>query len=510
MDDRLESPVLLQHDRFDRELQNNTHPPQWKNPTPQPKYNLVVVGGGTAGLVSAGTAAILGAKVALVERWFTGGDCLVTGCVPSKSLLRAARAAADVQRAEQFGIRVPVSDANVDFAAVFERMRRIRAAISRHDAAADFRDEYGVDVFFGEARFTGPDCIETGGQSLYFRRAIIATGARPAVPAVPGLQEAGYLTNETIFNLTERPARLVVIGGGPLGCEMAQAFARLGSQVTLLEQSAQLLSHEDPETAALLMRVFAREGIRVRLNAKVDRVSAERNVKVLNVMIDGQDERVEADALLAGTGRAPNVDGLNLESAKVRYSKSGVKVDDFLRTSNRRIFAAGDICLKEKFTHTAEASARLAVQNALLLPTKRWSRQVVPRVTYTEPEIAHAGLSEKDASRRGMSLKTYSLSLEEVDRAMTDSQTEGFVTIHLKRGSDRIVGATIVASHAGDMLNQITIAMVAKIGLKGLSAIIFPYPTQSEAIKKLADRHFAADLTGWKRRLLQKWAAFRL
>jgi pyruvate/2-oxoglutarate dehydrogenase complex dihydrolipoamide dehydrogenase (E3) component len=509
MSDELQAPQLLPGDPYDLELRRHTHPPQWRNPTPRPVYGLVVIGGGTAGLVSAGVGAILGARVALVERAYTGGDCLVTGCVPSKSVLRSARAAAEVRGAERYGVRVPAPGPDVDFAAAMDRMRAVRARIGGHDDAAAFRDKYGVDVFFGDARFVGPDRVDVGGQSLRFRRAVVATGSRPAVPPIAGLAAAGFYTNETIFNLTERPARVAVVGGGPLGCELAQAFARLGSRVTVLQHADQLVPREDADAAAVLLRVFEREGIRVHLGATVDRVGVEDGAKVLYVKRPGREERVPADAVLVAAGRVPNVEGLDLEVAGVRHGDHGVDVDDYLRTTNRRIFAAGDVCLREKFTHTADASARLAVQNALLFPFKRWSRQVVPNVTFTDPEIAHVGLHEWQATERGQAVETYSVPLEEVDRALTDGAFEGFFKLHIRRGSGRIVGATIVADHAGEMLSQVTLAIVAGTGLNTLADVIFPYPTQSEALKKIADRHVTAGLKGWKNWALRRWTRTR-
>lgn len=496
-------PPLLADDPHDQALSENTHPREWPQPNPRAKYGLVVLGGGTAGLVSAAVGAMLGAKVALVERAYTGGDCLVTGCVPSKSLLRAARAAADVRRAGAFGIH-PGGDVQVDFSAAMARLRSVRATISQNDAAATFRDKYGVDVFFGNATFADPEHVQVNGQTLHFRRAIVATGARAAESDIPGLAEVGFFTNETIFNLTERPLRLVVIGGGPLGCEMAQAFSRLGSRVTVLQRRDRLLPHDDAEAAEILFRVFQDEDISVRLGAVVERVTPGLgDAKIVHVRSRDGHNRFEADAILVATGRAPNVAGLNLEAGHIRYSERGVDVDDHLRTTNRRVFAAGDVCLKEKFTHAADASARLAVQNALLFPMKRWSRQIVPHVTYTEPEIAHVGLSETGAAERGPSFHTCRLPMHDVDRATTDGEDTGYIKVYSDRRSGRIAGATIVAAHAGEMISQVTIAMAAGLKLKKLSEIIFPYPTLSEAIKKLADDEIAASLRGWRTSLLK-------
>ena len=497
----------LPDDPHDRELRQNAHPPDWKNPVPQSRYDLVVIGGGTAGLVSAGGAALLGAKVALVERGLMGGDCLVTGCVPSKAVLRAARAAADARGAQRFGVRCgPVE---VDFGAAMQRMRRARARISRHDAVQRFRDEYGVDVFLGDARFKARDAVDVDGTGLNFARAVIATGARATVPSIPGLADSGFRTNETIFNLTERPRRLAVIGGGPLGCEMAQAFARLGSEVTVFDRGRQFLHREDPDAAELLHRVFVRDGITVRLNTSVERIEARDGTKLLHVRRDAEASVVEADEILVGVGRTPNVEGLDLGAAGVAHDEHGVKTDDFLRTSNRRVFACGDVCLRHKFTHMADASARLVVQNALLFPMKRLSRLVVPWVTYTDPEVAHVGLYEREADDQGVAVQTYRVQLDDVDRAVTDGETEGFLKLHVKKGTDRIVGATIVATHAGEMISEVTTAIVNRIGLKRVVDVIHPYPTQAEAVRKAADEHQRSRFTPRLKRLLSLWLALR-
>ena len=505
---------VLADDPADRRTAANTHPPTWVNPSPAGRYNLVVVGGGTAGLVSAAGAGLLGAKVALVERGFTGGDCLVTGCVPSKAVIRAARAAADVRDAGRFGVQIP-RPVVVDFAAAMTRMRQARAAISAHDAAARFRDEWGVDVYYGDARFVGPDAVEVDGARLEFRKAVIATGSRPAVPDVPGLAEVGCLTNETVFNLTDRPPRLAVVGGGPIGCELAQAFARLGSRVTVVQKAGQFLPREDREAADLLADVFAREGIDVHLAATVERVEAAAGgVKVLHVKGERGAVRVEAEAVLVATGRKPNVEGLGLEAAGVRVGPGGVVVDDFLRTSNRRVYAAGDVCLPWRFTHMADASARVAVQNALLpLPgpfRKRVSRLVVPWCTYTDPEVAHVGLYEREAREKGVETETVRVSLADVDRAVTDGETDGFLKVLLLRGSDRILGATLVARHAGEVISEITTAMVAGVGLKRLAEVIHPYPTQAEVIRMAADAYFRRSLGSRTRGLVRGWLRWRL
>ena len=491
-------------DEYNRLLVANVHPPDWVNPSPAGRYNLVVIGAGTAGLVSAIGAAGLGAKVALVERHLMGGDCLNVGCVPSKALLRAARACAGIRRAGEFGIEIPVGT-SVNFASIMERMRRLRSSISPNDSAERFRSK-GVDVFLGAGRFTGSDSIVVGDSTLRFSKAVIATGARALIPEIPGLTETGFLTNETVFSLTELPRRLAVIGAGPIGCELAQAFARFGSQVTLIERSAQILPREDRDVAQRLEQVLLRQGLGSSLHSRVLRVTRNETERILSLECSGKPRDLAVDEILVGTGRAPNVENLGLESAGVKFdSRAGVIVDDHLRTTNPRIFAAGDVCSRFKFTHAADAMARVVIQNALFPGRGRVSRLTIPWCTYTDPEIAHVGLTERTAGHQGVAIETFVQELHEVDRAILDGQTEGFVKIHVRRGTDRIVGATIVATHAGEMISEITLAMNAGVGLKTIGKTIHPYPTQAEAIKRIADAYNRTRLTPFVQTLFKKW-----
>ncbi|MHC4591986.1 MAG: FAD-dependent oxidoreductase, partial [Planctomycetota bacterium] len=329
--------LVTPEDRYNAELVSNAHPPDWQNPEPADCYNLVVIGAGTAGLVTAGGGAGLGAKVALVEKHLLGGDCLNVGCVPSKCIIRSSRAAADAQQADRFGVHVS-GGIEVDFPAVMERMRKLRAAISHHDAASRFSD-MGVDVFLGEGRFSGPDSVEVAGKMLRFKKAVIATGARAVQPDIPGLAEAGFLTNETVFSLTECPRRLAVFGGGPLGCELAQAFCRLGCAVTIVQRAPHILPREDEDAARIVADALRRDGVNVIENSKVTRVTTVGGDKVLQIESGSGAEEVAVDEILVGAGRAPNVEGLNLEVVGVEYdSRKGVRVDDRLRTTNPRIY----------------------------------------------------------------------------------------------------------------------------------------------------------------------------
>jgi pyruvate/2-oxoglutarate dehydrogenase complex dihydrolipoamide dehydrogenase (E3) component len=501
-------PRLVPDDEHNRRLLSLVHPPGWQNPTPAGRYNLVVIGAGTAGLISAAVAAGLGARVALVERHLLGGDCLNVGCVPSKALIRSARLAHEARAGAALGLG-PADGAQPDFAAVMRRMRAIRARIGEDDAAPRFRGELGVDVFLGAARFTGPDRVEVEGAELRFRRAVIATGARPAVPALEGLREAGFLTNETVFDLVERPRRLAVIGGGPIGCELAQAMRRLGSEVVLFHNKDHLLDREDADAAAIVQAALRRDGVELALSSrllKVESSAAGRRLRYAGA--DGEREAL-VDQILVGAGRLPNVEDLGLEAAGVAYdARQGVRVDDRLRTTNRRVFAVGDCCMRWKFTHAADAAAKLVVQNALFFGRKRLSDLVMPWCTYTDPEVAHVGLSEREARERGIELDTYRIPLERVNRAVCDGEEDGFVKVHVRRGSDRILGATVVASHAGEMIGELTLAMVGGIGLGRLAGVIHPYPTQAEGIKAAANAYLRTRLTPRAAAILRRFLAW--
>jgi pyruvate/2-oxoglutarate dehydrogenase complex dihydrolipoamide dehydrogenase (E3) component len=493
-------------DDHNQRLVEQVHPADWVNPTPAERYNMVVVGAGSAGLVTAAGAAGMGAKVALVERHLMGGDCLNYGCVPSKAVLRAARAIADVRRAGRLGVKLP-DEIEIDFATVMERVRRLRADISAHDSAIRFR-ELGVDVFLGNGQLSGPDTLQVGEQTLRFKRACIATGARPSVPPIAGLEEAGYLTNETVFGLTSLPPRLAVIGAGPIGCELSQAFARFGAQVTLLDSAPQLLGREDPEAAGLVEAALLDDGVQLLTGATVNRVKTGGQGKTIHLTCDGEQQSVTVDEILVAVGRTPNVKGLGLDQAGVDYDeRTGVTVDDMLRTSNGNIYAAGDICSPYKFTHAADAMARIVIQNALFLGRAKLSALTIPWCTYTDPELAQVGLTEQQARSRELEVQTFTQQLVAVDRALLDDETDGMVKIVARAGSDRILGATVVARHAGEMLGELTMAISAGLGLKQIASTIHPYPTQSEAIKKLGDAYMRTRLTPTVARLSSGWLA---
>ncbi len=507
VDERRRAPRILPDDEYNRILVQNTHPPQWVNPEPRGRYNLVVIGAGTAGLTAAGGCTAVGGRVALIERHLTGGDCLISGCVPSKGMISAARVAEAIRSAPAYGIQVPPG-ATVDFPVVMERMRRLRAQISPNDSVQHLK-ETGVDVFLGSARFVAPDAVEVDGKVLRFSRVVIATGGRAEVPAIPGLKEIGYLTNETLFELTSLPHRLTIIGGGPIGCEMAQTFRRFGSHVTLVHNAGHILNREDADAAEIIQRTFLAEEIQLVLNAKTLRAEKRRDEKVLVVEQQGKPLEIPANEILISAGRVPNVDGLELEAAGVAYDQRGVRVNDFLQTTNPRIYAAGDIATPFKFTHTANALGRIAMINALFWGKQRVSRLVIPWCTYTDPEIAHVGLYEAQAKEKGYEVTTFTIPLSENDRAILDGEDNGFVRVHLKRGSDRILGATIVAAHAGDLVTYFTLLMTMGKGLSSLATPIYPYPTQSEVLKRVANRYLQTKLSPLVKWVLSKILARR-
>ncbi len=495
---------MLPHDDNNKTLIANVHPPDWVNPEPAPCYNLVVIGGGTAGLISAAGAAGLGAKVALIERHLMGGDCLNVGCVPSKGVISASRAVHHARYSAEFGV-IDGSNLGFDFGVAMERMRCLRADISHHDSARRFRDELGIDVFIGQGSFSGPDTVEVAGKTLRFKKAAVCTGARAAAPPVPGLEEAGYLTNETIFSLTELPPRLAVIGAGPIGCEMAQAFVRFGSRVTLIELGPHILGREDGDAAEILHGAFVREGIELQLGVKIVGVETSGSDKILRLERDGKRIDVAVDAILVGVGRAPNLDGLDLEKAGIKFDRTGVLVNDNLQTSNPNVYAAGDICFPFKFTHTADALARILIANALFMGRQKASALTIPWCTYTDPEIAHVGMYEADAKEKGIEVTTLTVPLSDIDRAVLDGDAVGFARVHLRKGTDKILGATIVARHAGEMINEFSLVITSGLGISAIAKTIHPYPTQAEVIKRLGDAYNRTRLTPFVKNLLSRW-----
>jgi len=508
--------TVLPDDEHNRTLVNNVHPPMWVNPEPDGRYNIVVIGAGTAGLVTAVIAAAVGARVALIEKHLMGGDCLNVGCVPSKGVIRAARAWADVKQAEAFGVHIPPG-VKYDFAAAMARMRKLRARISHTDSAHRYK-KLGVDVYIGSGRFTGPDTIgvegPAGNRTLRFKKAAICTGGRAAAPPTPGLQEAGYLTNETIFTLTELPKRLAVIGAGPIGCELAQSFARFGSQVHLVETLHGVLPKEDRDAAEIVRASMQRDGVQLLCCGKDVKISKTDVGKRLTLESHGRQYDVTVDEILVGVGRAPNVEGIGLETVGVEFDrKIGVKVNDCLQTTNPNIYSAGDVCFPYQFTHAADAMAQIVIQNAsfphpLGLGYASTNSLIIPWATFTEPEVAHVGMYEVDAKAKGIEVETFTYKLDEVDRAILDGEDEGFARVHVKKGTDQLLGATIVAAHAGDMISEFTVLMKSGKGLSTICSTIHPYPTQAEVVKKVANAWRKTTFTESKKRMLSKLFAW--
>lgn len=494
------------YDEYNAILVNNAHPADWQNPEPNGRYNLLVIGGGSAGLVAAVGAAGLGAKVALVEKNLLGGDCLNAGCVPSKTLLRSAKAIGDIKKAAELGIIID-GTVTADFGAVMERMRRIRSEISHHDSAKRFRD-LGIDMFLGAGEFTGEDTFAVDGKTIQFSKAVIATGARAAHIPIPGLAEAGYINNEGVFELTELPARLAVIGAGPIGLEMAQAFARFGTEVTVFDISQTMAALRDPDEIGIIRTALETDGVEFFLGANTQKINRIGDDKVITFEHEGQTRTLVADEILLAAGRRPNIEGLNFEAAGVAYNKRGVEVNDRMQTTNARIYGAGDVAIPMQFTHTADATARIVLNNALFMRRQKYSDLIIPWTVYTDPEIAHVGMFPHEAEAAGTAVSTFTIPIAETDRGRTDGE-EGFVKIFVKDGTDKILGATIIARHAGEMISEVTTAMVAGVGMKSLSVTIHPYPTQAEAIKKAADAWNRTRLTPRVASIFKKWLAWR-
>lgn len=455
-------------------------------------YNVVVIGAGTAGLVTAAGTAGLGGRVALIERNKMGGDCLNFGCVPSKALISSARLIQQIRQAEKWGLHK--QEPRFDFREVMARMRDRRTVIAPNDSQERF-ESLGVDVFRGEARFVSPHEVEVDGERLRARNFVIATGSRATIPKIEGIDSVPYFTNETIFDeLNEPPQSMIVLGGGPIGCELGQAFSRLGVKTTILQNGPQLLPPEDRDVADFMEKQFAAEGIDVRLNAKTQRLQS-RDGGVVALTGDGE---ISADMLLIAAGRTPNLASLNLEAAGVKHDKHGVEVNDYLHTSRPHIYACGDVANRLKFTHTADFTARTVVRNILMpLPflRRKASCAVVPWCTYTDPEVAHVGLGEKQARKDGIDYDLFSVPFSELDRAVVESEEAGFAKILTRKGSDRILGAILVGPCAGDLLHEFVVAMNANIGLGTIAGMIHAYPTLAELARKAGDKYNKTRLT---------------
>ena len=473
------------------------------------KYDLIVIGGGSAGLVAAGGAGILGAKVALIEKKKLGGDCLYTGCVPSKSLIRSAKMANDMKRAGDFGFQVPnFKFKNEEFASITNRVQNVIKEIEPHDSPEVF-EKMGVEIIFGEAKFLGKNEIEVNlnnsgeTRKLNAKRFCISTGSSPSIPPIKGLTETGFITNEEIFHLKDLPERLIVLGGGAIGVEMAQAFNRLGAKVSIIEMAKHILSKEDAEVSVFIENLLQKEGIEILTESKAVEVRKNhKGEKIVTIEKDGKTEEIAGDEILAAVGRKPNIKNLDLEKAGVKYDKKRIETDEYLRTSQRNIYAAGDVTAHFQFTHTADYEAQIVLQNAFLFYpfTKKTDFRVVPWTTFTDPEAARVGITETEAKEKFGKIKVIRVSFEENDRAHAESETEGFAKIILS--GKKIVGAHIVGLRAGELIHEFVLAMKLNLSLDDLNKAIHVYPTLSKITQAAATQKTLETL---KSPFVQKW-----
>jgi pyruvate/2-oxoglutarate dehydrogenase complex dihydrolipoamide dehydrogenase (E3) component len=456
---------------------------------------MLVIGAGAGGLVTAAGSRAVGAKVGIIERKFMGGDCLNFGCVPSKAFIAAANVAHTCRvEAKKFGIEV--GEVKVNFGKVMERMRKIRAEIAENDSVERFNNFLGADTYLGCAKFLSPHTVQINGHVLHFHKCTIATGGRPALPLIPGLITVPYYTSDTIFNLTQQPKRLLIIGSGPVGCELGQAFQRLGTQVHMIERGGRFMPREDTDAAQLLMESLTADGVHIHLKAKVKLMALEREaeegefpeIAALVEREDGREYDLFVDCVLLAVGRKPNMDNLNLEAAGVKHNPHGVEVDQYLQTSNPNVYAVGD-CIDDgrQFTHHSDIHARYVVRNALFGEHHDRTKVFLPWCTYTEPEIAHVGYYPRQLDYLGIKFDTYFKFMDKLDRALCEGKY-GIMKIHTQQGTDEILGATLVGGSAGDMISQITSAMFNGVGLSKMGGCVFPYPTYAESFRHLSDQ----------------------
>jgi pyruvate/2-oxoglutarate dehydrogenase complex dihydrolipoamide dehydrogenase (E3) component len=468
------------------------------------RFDLVAIGGGTAGLVTAAGGAALGLRVALVERDALGGDCLWTGCVPSKALIASAKLAHQMRHAERLGL-IGTSPAHL-FESVMERMRAQRARVAQHDEPQRFRD-MGVEVLFGQAEVIGRGRVAVDARHVESKRIVIATGASATVPPIPGLADTDYLTHETAFEQDSLPSHVTMLGGGPIGLEFSQVYRRLGAQVTVVEMLPQLLPREDLETAAVVRQALEHEGIVIHTATRVERVEAAPDGIVVVARDEGGREvRVPTKVVFVATGRRANTSGLGLETAGVELANGAIKTNMALRSTVPDIWAAGDVAGGPQFTHVAEYQAKLVLRNALFPFTSKVDYSAVPAVTYTDPEVARVGLTEAEARDRSDRVQAYRYEFSDLDRAIVDGHDTGFVKV-VTKPNGRILGATVVGTGAGELLMPLVLAMKRRMKLPQLSQVIYPYPTMAEGIKRTADSYYRAKFAGrtgdWLRRVVR-------
>jgi pyruvate/2-oxoglutarate dehydrogenase complex dihydrolipoamide dehydrogenase (E3) component len=470
-------------DEYRAKFQRDIFPSNWKNPQPADLYDMLIIGAGPGGMTAASIARSFDAKVALVENVHFGGECLNVGCIPSKALIRSSRVAAEVRNAHEYGIEIP-KGWKVDFKSIMQRVYRCQATLSPHDAVEHFK-KLGADVFLGPGRFIGPNKIEVRNQVIHFKKAFIVTGTNPIPLNIPGLEKSGYLTNQNVFELSYLPPRLAFIGGGPISCELSQAFLRFGSEVTLVTGGPTLLPRDETIAAERLQKVFEKEGMRIVTQSQVRRVENRGKQKILH--LDPKSELIIVDDIFVAIGRMPSVEGLNLEKAGIKFDlHRGIMTNDYQQTSNPDVYAVGDVASPNKFTHISMELAKMAVMNALNGHKQKSSSLTIPWCTFTDPEIAHIGLSEKEANERDISNTSIVIEMADMDRAVLDGETVGFAKLTVKSDSDQILGATLMASHAGDMIPEVGVAMAGEKGLIALSRAIHPFPTQGQILRTAA------------------------
>jgi dihydrolipoamide dehydrogenase len=466
------------------------------------KRDLVVIGGGTGGLIVTSVAAQLGLKVTLIERRDKlGGDCLHTGCVPSKTLIHAAKVASLIRRASEFGLKAV--EAEIDLARVSDHVQSVINQIQPHDDPGRF-ESFGAEVLFGHASFTDTHTIEVNGQAIQGRRFVIASGSSPFIPPIPGLDEVPYLSNENVFSLRKLPPRLAVLGGGAIGVEMAQAFARLGSKVTIIERLPHLLHREDEDIIDVLAVELKRQGIEILTSISAEHVSKSGDEYLIQCDCDNdRNITVAADALLVAVGRQPNVDGMGLDTAGVEYSNTGIEVDRRLRTSAKHIFACGDVTGHYQFTHMAEYQAGIVISNAIFRYPKKTNYRVVPWVIYSDPELARVGITEQQAKEQGIAVDVLRFPFRDIDRALTEVETTGEMKLISRRG--KILGATILGPHAGELIHEIVLAMQTGLKIADISATIHAYPTLAQISRRTVNRYYGEKLFSGRTRKLVRW-----
>ena len=458
----------------------------------KPEFDICIIGGGSAGLVVAAGGAALGAKIALVEKHALGGDCLHYGCVPSKALLHCAKVAQTTRRAAQFGIGAGTPDINL--AAVMQRVEQVIRAIEPHDSPERFR-AMGVEVIFGAGQFADSATFTVNGRALTAKTFVLATGSRAAIPPVPGLDQVPWLTNESVFALREPVPSLIVLGGGPIGVEMAQAFARLGSRVCLVNRGAQILPKEDGDLAQAVADRLAAEGVEFHLECSTTRVERQgQDIRLWLKAADGAERMVQATHLLVAAGRQPNIENLGLEAAGIVVEKGRIVTDRRLRTTNRRVYACGDVAGGYQFTHVAEHHAGVVLQNALFHFPAKVEERVVPWCTFTDPELARVGLSETEAKAANVAYRAYAFPFRDIDRAQTDGEAEGFAKILVDPGG-RLLGAAIVGPHAGELIHEYVLAMAGRMRVSSLSGVIHIYPTLAQINQRVANTRRKEALT---------------